>query len=249
MAQEFGFRFTATGPAEERDRLKSVIDAHAQKQSDGEYLVIVGDLFGLPDAREAFWLVPTWYGRFDNVPVRTWNGTFEHMPVRPCVALAMKGYCRHSPPYAFLEEASRQYPQLECHLLCNGLSDSTYEHLRAQGGDVERLEFQAFNDYTAEIDQWEKAGLVWVWKGERQQDLAMFRRFLRVEASEGTTEDELADCCERAYDAMAFPGVVCPSRANGHVYSLAKEILEHRAEVKKYAYLDGLGRVVEEDGR
>jgi hypothetical protein len=240
MAQEFGFRFTATGPAEERDRLKEVIESHAQRQSNGEYLVIVGDLFGLPDACEAFWLVPTWYGRFDNVPVRTWNGTFEHMPVRQCVALAMKGYCRHRPPYTFLEEASRQYPQLDCHLQCDGLSDSTYEHLHAKAGEVERLEFQAFSDYTAEINEWEKADLVWVWEGKRQQDLAMLCRFLRIEASEGTTEDELADSCERAYDALAFPGVVCPSRVNGHVYSLAKELLEHRAEVKKYAYLDGL---------
>ena len=240
MAQEFGFRFTATGPDEVRDRLKSVIETHAQKQPDGEYFVNVGDLFGLPDACEAFWLVPTWYGRFDNVPVRTWNGTFDHLPVRQCIALAMKGYSRHSPPYTFLEEASRRCPQLDCHLQGDGLSDCTYEHLRAQGGNVERLEFRVFNDYTAEIEQWEKASLVWVWKGERKQDLETLRRFLRIEAGDGTTEDELADACERAYDALAFPGVVCLSRVNGHVYHLAKGLLEHRAEVKKYAYLDGL---------
>jgi hypothetical protein len=130
------------------------------------------------------------------------------------------------------------------------LSDNTYEHLRAQGGNVESLEFQLFNDYTAEIHQWEKADLAWEWKGERQQDLATLRRFLRVEATgktvedpaEAITEEELADACERAYDALAFPGVVCPSRANGHVYFVAKELLKHRAEVKKYAYLDCFDR-------
>ena len=237
MAQEFGFRFTATGPVEERDRLKRLIESHAQKLADGEYFVHVGDLLGLPDANEAFCLVPIWEGRFDNVPVRHRNDK-----------LVMRGYSRHTPPVTFAKDVSRQYPGLECHLKCTDLGNLISEHLVAQGGKVECLELHVSNSYTGQIDEWETAGLVWAWKGERQQDLAMLCQFLRVEATGETTEDpataiieeELAYCCERAYDALAFPGVSCPSQANGHVYSMAKQLLEHRAEVRKYAYLDVL---------
>ena len=229
MAHEFGFRFTATGALEERDRLKTLIELHAQKLADGEYFVHVGDLLGLPDAIEAFCLVPTWEGRFDNVPVRNWNDE-----------LVMRGYSRHTPPLKFAKEVSRKYPGLECHLKCTDLGTLLSEHLVAQGGKVECLELHVSDSHTGQIDEWETAGLVWAWKGERQQDLAMLHQFLRVKATGDTIEEELAYCCERAYDALAFPGVECPSRANGHVYSMAKQLLEHRAEVRKYAYLDGL---------
>ncbi len=232
MAQEFDFRFTAIGPVEERDRLKTFIESHARMQADGEYFVHVGDLLGLPDANEAFCLVPTWEGHFDNVPVRHWNNE-----------LVMQGYSRHTPPVAFAGGASRQFPRLECHLEYTDLGNLISEHLVAQGGKVDRIELHVSNSYTGQIDEWETAGLVWAWKGERQQDLAMLRQFLRVEADGDTAEEELACCCERAYDALAFPAVVCPSRANGHVYSMAKQLLEHRAEVRKYAYLDLLNSV------
>jgi hypothetical protein len=53
------------------------------------------------------------------------------------------------------------------------------EHLVAKGGTLERVEFHSWSSYTLEIEQWEAADLVWEWKGERQQDLAMLRSFLR----------------------------------------------------------------------
>ena len=65
----------------------------------------------------------------------------------------------------------------------------------------------------------------------------MLSRFLRAETTVEITDEEVADACERAYDAIAFLGVVCPRYANGHVYALAKDIVTHWAEVKKYAYL------------
>jgi hypothetical protein len=53
-AQDFSFIFSATGPAEERERLKRAIETHATKQGDGEYFVSTEEALGSPDAREGF---------------------------------------------------------------------------------------------------------------------------------------------------------------------------------------------------
>jgi hypothetical protein len=45
----------------------------------------------------------------------------------------------------------------------------------AKGGTLDRIGHHEANEYTLEIWRWEKADLVWEWKGDRRHDLAMLR--------------------------------------------------------------------------
>jgi len=228
-----------TGPAEDRERLKTAIEASATDRGEGVECLRTFVI----DHEKWTAAFPEW-GEFTSLGTLESKYAYKHLnpgelrplyckkddmrPVRTVGdALVVQTVTEWDPPINFVNRLGELFPRLQVSGSSLDLANGDLKRWQSHAGEAELLERQRSVFLREDIYQWEKQGKVWKWVDERAADIEMMGDFLGLECG-AADPAELLTACRLAYDALAFPGTTLCSDANNYAYSLACTIAEYR---------------------